>query len=273
MNLLRRLSYNPIMIRAARALHLRLALRKLYHRWAAPSDGLLTVQVAGVAGQFKVNTPEELRVLESAGGAGGEQRVIELLLSSVRPGDTIFDVGANVGLYTVLLAKKTGERGRVIAFEPEERTYEHLRGNLALNGLVNAQCFRMALGDHSGEAQLYSSQVIGNCSLLKQPGEAGGPVVAVQVVEGDRLVDAEKLPLPRIIKIDVEGYEHSVIQGLRRVLANPACEMVCCEVHPSLLPPDVESGQIGDSLSLAGFSRVERYPRWDGTFHLVAFKA
>ena len=229
------------------------------------------MKLAGTSAQFYVRTPEELRLLESAGGAGGEQRVLELLASSLKPGDVVFDVGANVGLYTVLLAKVVGDGGQVISFEPEGQTYAHLVDNLKLNSLTNVRCFRKALGERNGQARLYSNELIGGASLVRSP-EGKGPGEVVDIVEGDELVLAENLPLPRAVKIDVEGYEYAVIQGLRRTLAQCGCELVCCEVHPAHLPAEVKPGMVVDLLRSVGFSRIGTYPRWDNTFHLVAYK-
>jgi len=271
MKFLKRLTYRPEVIAAAKGFGLRPILRKWYYWWARPRDGIVRLELAGTSAQFYVRTPEELRLLESAGGAGGEQRVLERLVTSLKPGEVVFDVGANVGLYTVLLAKVVGEGGQVIAFEPEGQTYAHLLDNLKLNSLTNVRCFRKALGERSGQAKLYSGEVIGGASLLHAP-EGKGSGEVVDIVEGDQLVAAENLPLPRAVKIDVEGYEYAVIQGLRRTLAQHACQLVCCEVHPARLPADVKPEAVGDLLRSVGFSRIDTYPRWDKTFHLVADK-
>lgn len=268
---LKQLTYRPEVIALARKLHLRSILRKWYYWWARPRDGIMRVELAGTSAQFYVRTPEELRLLESAGGAGGEQRVLERLVASLKPGDVVFDVGANVGLYTVLLAKVVGDGGLVIAFEPQAHTYAHLMDNLKLNNLNNAHCFRKALGERTGQAMLSSGEVIGGSSLVHAH-EADGPGEVVDIAEGDQLVTAENLPLPRAVKIDVEGYEHAVIRGLRRTLAQHACELVCCEVHPAQLPPEIKPEAIGHLLESVGFSRIDTYPRWDNTFHLVAYK-
>jgi len=271
MRLLKRLTYTRQAIGAARSLGLRSILRKRYYWWARPRDGIVLVKLAGTSAQFYVRAPEELRLLESAGGAGGEQRVLELLISSLKPGEVVFDIGANVGLYTVLLAKAVGAEGQVISFEPEGQTYAHLLDNLKLNGLTNVRCFRKALGERSGQAMLYSNEAIGGASLLRTP-EGKGLGEVVDIVEGDHLVLAENLPLPRAVKIDVEGYEYAVIQGLRGTLAHHACQLVCCEVHPARLPADARPEMVVDLLRSVGFSRIETYPRWDKTFHLIAYK-
>jgi len=268
---LKQLTYRPEVITLAGKLHLRSILREWYYWWARPRDGIVRIELAGASAQFHVHTPEELRLLESAGGAGGEQRVLERLVTSLKPGDVVFDVGANVGLYTVLLAKVVGDGGLVIAFEPEGGTYAHLLANLKLSSLTNVRCVRKALGNRSGQAMLYSNEAIGGASLVHPP-EGKGPGELVDIVEGDQFVIAENLPMPRAVKIDVEGYECAVIQGLRATLAHHACELVCCEVHPARLPPGIKPEAVVDLLRSVGFSRFDTYSRWDKTFHLVAYK-
>ena len=259
------------MISLAGKLDLRRILRRWYYWWARPRDGIVRVKLARAHAQFYVRSPEELRLLESAGGAGGEQRVLERLVSFLRPGDVVFDVGSNVGLYAVLLAKVVGERGLVIAFEPSSQAYAHLLDNIKLNGLTNVRCFRKALGQRSAQAKLYSGDVIGGASLVDIPGQNRCGEV-VDVVEGDQWVADENLPLPRAVKIDVEGFEYAVIEGLRRTVAQHACELVCCEVHPARLPAGLGPETVAGLLTSLGFSRIDTYPRWDGTFHLVAYK-
>lgn len=271
MNSLRQVTYHPNVIKMAHLLGLRSILRRGYYWWARPSDGILKLEIAGQPVQFHVHNPEELRVLESAGGAGGEQRILEVLVRFLRPGDVVYDVGGNVGLFSAVLAKTIGPNGVLIAFEPQSRNFDHLRENLKLNGLTNFHCYLKALGDRSGQATLYASQVIGNSSLV-QHGSPDGGGETVEVITGDEFVSAEGVPLPRVVKIDVEGFEFAVIQGLRKTLSQSACELVCCEVHPSLLPSGVAPQAVELLLKEIGFTRIESFPRWDGTFHLTAYK-
>jgi len=271
LNWWKRLSYRPELLKLAHRLGLNSILRRAYFYCARPADGILQTEIAGTHVRFYTYTPEELRILESGGGAGGEERVLRRLIEFLRPADVVLDIGANVGLYTVFLAKVVGSEGLLIAFEPSRQSYAHLLENLKLNGLVNVRCFRKALGERSGQAWLSSGRVIGGSSLVHAH-EGDGPGEVVDVMEGDRLVAAENLPVPRAVKIDVEGYEHAVIQGLRRTLAQRACELVCCEVHPAQLPPEVKLETVAGLLKSFGFSRIDTYPRWDQTFHLVATK-
>ena len=271
MNALREITYHPSVIKMARWLRLRTILRRGYYWWARPAGGILELEIAGVPVQFHVRNPEELRLLESAGGAGGEQRVLEVLVEFLQPGDVVYDVGGNVGLFSTVLAKTVGSTGVLVTFEPQAQNFLHLQENLKLNGLSNFRCFRKALGDRSGKATLYASKVIGNSSLLQHGmPEAAGETV--EVIIGDEFVEAEGVPLPRAVKIDVEGFELAVLQGLRKTLAQPRCELVCCEVHPSLLPQGVAPAAVESLLKEIGFGRIHNFPRWDGTFHLVAYK-
>ena len=82
------------------------------------------------------------------------ERSLDILVHSLRPGDTVYDVGGNLGVYTVLLAKVVGEKGMVVAFEPHHETYEQLLDNVRLNGLTNVRAFQKALGERNfpGEA-------------------------------------------------------------------------------------------------------------------------
>ena len=272
MNLLKRVTYRTEIITVARWLGLRPLLRKLYFKWARPKNGILPVELAGVQARFFVRTPEELRILESAGGAGGEGQVVAQVLAFLKPGDVVYDIGANVGLYTVLLSKTVGDSGRIFAFEPEVGTCEHLVENLKLNHARNVQWYRKALGERTGQAALFTGSVIGGGSLVSQQG-GGHLEQVVEIAQGDELVAAEKLPAPRAVKIDVEGYEQSVIQGLRRTLSEPTCEMICCEIHPSMLPAGVTPEAILSQVDSLGFKHIQQFPRWDKTFHIVARKS
>jgi FkbM family methyltransferase len=206
----------------------------------------------------------------------GERSVIDLMINFVDPGDVIYDIGASIGIYSVLLAMALGDRGKVIAFEPEKQSYLHLLDNLNLNGLTNVQCIQKALGEESGEGRLYVRDGVSCPSLMAPPQNGKASHVTcerVKVEKGDRLVAEENLPLPRAVKIDVEGHEHAVIQGLCHTLAQPACKLVCCEIHPHLLPVSDPAKSIRELLQSLGFARIERQGRArDENFFFIACK-
>ena len=206
-----------------------------------------------------------------------ERHILELLVSALHPGDIVYDVGASVGLYTVLLAKAVGNQGQVIAFEPEKQSYARLLSNVELNALTNVRCIRKALGAEPGEGKISVIDGITAPSLLLLPETLRGCQVTCETVEvekGDRLVTEEKLPLPRVVKVDVEGYEYPVIQGLSQTLAQPECELVCCEIHPNLMPPGATPEDLMAALKSLGFSVIDSYPCRGGRveYHVVCRK-
>lgn len=268
---LKRISYSPTISKIIWKLRLAKIFRQLYFLLNRPLGGIIRVAVGGLETNFYVNTPWELRALESAGDIGHERHILELVLSEIQEGDVVYDIGSNFGIFAIPLAKKVGPKGRVITFEPEQQSYNHFQKNLKLNGLTNVVSFSFALGDENKESKLFLGQVTGASSLVSQP-IGGQEARIVKVVKGDSLVKDRKLPVPKLIKIDVEGYEYAVIQGLRATLSHPDCRIVCCEIHPQLLPKDIKTEQVISSLKSLGFNRINNYYRGTNEFHAIAYK-
>jgi len=232
-NFLRRLTYRAEIVKPIRVLGLRKIARRLYWFWTKPKNNIFTLEVGGIVGQFRIHTPEELRLFE--GDILLEKKSLERFLSFVCLGDIIYDIGANIGLYTIFLAKAVGEKGQVIAFEPGSQNFDRLRENMILNKLGNVRIFKKALGHATKKAKLYGEG--GRSSLISPPSERTDiDFQVVEMVRGDNFREKEDLPLPRAIKIDVEGYEYAVLQGLQRTLSLPICELCLVEVHSDLLP-------------------------------------
>ncbi len=263
---LRSLSYWPPIQRAVRALPIRGFLSRVYYGLMRPPDGVLDLEVEGIRAQFYVPSPGELRFLESF---DGEKHLFEVLARTLQPGDCLYDIGAGVGLYTVFLAKVVGELGKVIAFEPERYSFGRLQEHLKLNGLTNVRTHCLALGDRTDQGKFCVPDKRGWCSFLQSHESVSGE--RTEVVAGDLFVRAGNLPLPRAAKIDVEGHEYAVLRGLRETLAQPPCELVCCEIHPRLLPKDVKPEAVLALLRSVGFERIDLFPRAN-EYHAVAYK-
>lgn len=268
MNPLRRLTYRPGLVALARGLHISGILARCYYRWTVPPDGIVHLKVGGLNTRFHAGSPGELRLLESFPGM--EEMILSLLLSKVSAGDVVYDIGSNIGQYTIPLAKAVGKCGQVISFEPELENFERLQENVRLNSLGNVRVFRKALSDRNRQETLYSQ---GSLSSLGQEHLQGSSQQVIEVVTGDAFQRKEALSLPRAVKIDVEGHEYAVLQGLRNTLAHPACELVICEIHPMFLPAEVRPESILAFLRSLGFTRIDTctYPR-KRCFHLIAYK-
>jgi FkbM family methyltransferase len=241
-------------------------MRKLYHHWAAP-DNIFRAQVAGIPIMLHARTGRDLIWFEGAVVTDrdwSEKRALEAMLAFLNPGDTAYDVGANLGLYSVTLAKRVGEQGKVISFEPRRGTFEMLKANIDLNDLKNVRCFQKALGEQTAKLPIYTFPEEPWCSSLMEGQEkvlGGTPGVEfVEVEVGDSFRKAHDLPIPRAIKIDVEGFEYAVMRGLGETLGDPRCQFVGCEMHPHLLPPGITPQHVMDLLRSYGFNRIELSP-------------
>jgi len=162
--------------------------------------------------------------------------------------------------------------GPVIALEPEPECYQHLLDNVRLNGLTNISVFQKALGNTTTQMKLYRGPENGDSSLIAPTSKNETNYVVVVVVEGDRFLETEQLPAPRLAKIDVEGFEYSVLEGLKNTLQSPSCELLCCEIHPRLLPSQLLPVDIVNFVRSLGFVQTESYRRYD-TFHLIGRKS
>ena len=128
---------------------------------------------------------------------------------AVRPGSVVLDVGANVGSYTLLFAMWTGPEGRVFAFEPAPDAREGLRRHLALNDLADRVEIVPAAAD-----------------------DLAGQMIDVKTTTIDAFCQERNIR-PDVVKIDVEGAEADVLEGARRVLAQPGVQAFV-EFHPSV---------------------------------------
>lgn len=271
MNIIQKITYKKEFRSLARFFRLSNTFRKLYFYLFRPVSGKIIIKIGDLSGRFYVRTPGELRILESMGGGGsGEKAVLELLISKLSAGDVVYDVGGHVGLYTIFLAKAVGPQGKVITFEPEKQNYQHLLENIKLNDLNNVFVFKKALGEKDGKTKLYLGEDGGNSSLL-QIHPTNADFELVDVANGDELVKKEKLSMPKAVKIDVEGFEYSVIEGLSGALKNSACKIVCCEIHVSLLPPSIKYDDILNLLKSLGFNNLD-INRRDEEIHVIAQK-
>ena len=130
----------------------------------------------------------------------------------VRPGDTVVDVGANIGDLTLHAAALAGANGRVVAIEPHPRTFAFLQENIALNGANRVRAIHTALGSSHGLATL-SDRHSDDQNAITDTDVDGGVRVPVQ-----RLDELDISGAIHLLKIDVEGYEKYVLDGATGLL-------------------------------------------------------
>lgn len=155
------------------------------------------------------------RSLELYGEYG--QQEIDFLLWLANCEYTVYDIGANIGVYTTALAS---QGAKVYAFEPNPKNFSLLRQNT--QELANVQCYNMAIGQSVGRILVedFDPQEPGNYGSLSTRYDRG--------VEVDCMaLDYMDIPIPNLIKIDVEGRELDVLQGCKKKIA----ESVPCIVY------------------------------------------
>jgi len=131
----------------------------------------------------------------------------------IKPNSVFFDIGANVGYFSLLAAKLSKPKGHVYAFEPLPRNIKFIHKHIALNHLAKyISVIEAAVSDKNGSAHfdLGASTAMGHISYQGQ--------LEVQLVSLDELYSKDQIPAPDYIKVDVEGAEYEVLNGARRIL-------------------------------------------------------
>ena len=169
-----------------------------------------------------------------------EPHFAELFSLLVRPGDRCVDVGANVGVHTVRLAKLAGQHGTVIGIEPDPEIVRRAQRNVALNGLETVQLVNAAASDQPGEMQLYRPSPWdtnrARASLVHHPYLTGATATVPVVTLDDVCADG---PVS-LIKIDVEGHEAAVVRGAAATI-DREMPSVIFEYAPELLQGAAQS--------------------------------
>ena len=193
----------------------------------------------------------------------------------VQPGDTAVDIGANLGVYSVLLSRLCGPRGRVWAFEPVPNTYWRLRETLALNRCENVIPVQAAICERDGTERmnLFAPQFSEwNTFGIPPPRSVNwkriSPRESVEVPARalDRFCESERIDRINFLKVDVEGFEHSVFRGAEHLLKEHRIDYICFEIAKQpLASAGVESREIFAALEAHGYASY-RFNRAMGSF-------
>ena len=226
----------------------------LYHLFNTSIDKTLMVDGIRFDGSAPIPFRRAMTLLET------EPETILWINTYMNDGDVFYDVGANIGLYTLYAASKRNVQVR--AFEPMCTNFDILNRNIFLNGLKDrAVAFNIALNDTTALSEF-------NMSAF-EPGKAGhdfGGASAeeagfepayrqgVMGVSMDELVATFGQPFPNHVKIDVDGNEPKIIKGMKSVLADKRLKSIVVELAPDSKPDD---RQALDAIQSAGFTLLE----------------
>lgn len=145
-----------------------------------------------------------------------EWRERRFLNSYLRRGDIFVDIGANIGLFTLIASHRVGDSGKVFSFEPCAKTYQRLVRNVELNRMNNVKCLQMALSDCSGQVQMNSS-LDGHDAWNSVVAPIAGSAFVTEMVRTVKWDDFARehnlMGRVNMMKIDVEGWESHVLAG------------------------------------------------------------
>jgi FkbM family methyltransferase len=195
-----------------------------------------------------------------------ELGVTDFLLKSnvLKKGDAVLDIGANIGYYVLLESKMVGNLGKVYAVEPVGNNMKQLRYNLKLNGVTNVSVSQFAFGAKDSVEKIFISEGC-NWSTLNPRGTHSHLVVGTEDVKV-KTVDSflRGKQLPKLIRMDVEGYEHEILKGMPETLKKGVKLLI--EVHTTYIP-DLDSffellEKNGYSVKFSVFENREGYSKY-----------
>lgn len=191
-----------------------------------------------------------------------EAVVLEWLRKNLKSGDTFWDIGANIGFYSVLAARLVGPAGFVVAVEADPNVAEIVTRNFEVNRLANARVISGAVTDHTGTVRLGRAPATGWTGLYYgRPDEW----IDVPAFTGDSLLKSLGAEQIDAVKIDVEGAEGGVLAGMTELLSKMR-PLLLIEVHRMHAGVEERVSQI---LAAARFE-WEILDRVDATMHIAA---
>ena len=216
-----------------------------------------TVIVRDEHGEFRFACSNRQEVLRAKTLFVKEEGTCAWIRETLRPGDVFFDVGANIGLYTLIAARQLNAQGRVYAFEPHAASFQHLCTNLLINRLgPSVVPLSIALNDKEGLLDFnYAIWQAGASAsqLVDQTGPQAGLMELKYAAPIDALVERGWLPPPTAVKLDVDGREPEILKGMARLFASPR--------RPLSVQVEIQKGDRGDVIALMqsmGY-RMERH--------------
>ncbi len=214
---------------------------------------ILTPLLPPASAEFDLRVPGEAKVSLSYRETLGlssllygtfEKTELSFVSRYVRQGDTAFDIGANVGIFSVVLGAIVGKSGHVVAIEPVSENVSRLKRNLAKNDLDNVNVMPLALGAAEGRLLLHLAKDAAYHSLgVVEKAFSADEVIFVEVRRLDDVWSEMGCPVVSFVKIDVEGAEGDVLRGAEAFL-KACCPVLLIEANTKEHLGDL-SGRLG----------------------------
>jgi len=189
-----------------------------------------------------------------------ERAETRVFLQLLRPGAVLLDVGANVGYYTALGMRALGPAGKVIALEPDPESFSFLQQTVQANSGAPVLCINKAAGRESGTGTLFTStENRGDNRMYSN--QLADSSCAVEIVSIDELLAELGVRQVDIVKIDVQGFEHYVLAGMRHTFAASRDVAMMMEFWPSgISAARSDPGAVLEMLEAQAFRLFEILP-------------
>jgi FkbM family methyltransferase len=190
-----------------------------------------------------------------------EVSVERILLSNLHPGTVFYDVGAHIGVFSLIAARNLGVQGSVFAFEPDPSNVRRIEEHVARNQLGTIRIIPKAVSSTDGRqrfqrASFQSSMNRG--ALVEDATLAEEATIEVDCITLDAV--ARENVLPSLIKVDVEGFEAAVLQGSEEIF-RAAKPLLVCEIHHEQASSDVTRWLFERGYNFQWLENSTTYPR------------
>lgn len=170
--------------------------------------------VRPLTGNFKIKCDTNTWIGAKVAFTGDyEPNLKKVFRDHIRQGDCVLDIGANIGLHTLYFSELVGTSGQVVAFEPVPSNFRKLEANIELNNYQNINPVPVALSNRNEKIQIAADEGSTNPGAYNLFDQSGNTVIDCKI--GDEVVRDQRV---HFIKIDVEGYESFVIEGLTETI-------------------------------------------------------
>jgi len=159
-----------------------------------------------------------------------ESLITKKIQEIIKENNVVIDIGAWIGYYTLLVAKKVGPKGKIIAIEPHYKNFQRIKKNVELNKFSNVSVLNLAVSNKTGNATLIEQQD-GSCKHKITYDDTGQ--TKLETLDNIRVKSG--LSKINLIIMDIEGYEFLALKGLVKSLSKKNIKNIICEIHPKQL--------------------------------------
>lgn len=199
-----------------------------------------------------------------------EDRFGNAINNQIQPGDIVWDIGANLGIYTQIFLDSVSSTGSIVAFEPVIPCFQKLQQKFSDVSNVYLKNIGMGAKDEVSFIRIEQDPLAATHNIvdLDKASETSDNLHKVEIRSSDSFIASEPELIPNIIKIDVEGYEGQVIDGMKNLLSNPKLRCVGIEVHFGLLN---DRGEVNRPQEIEKILKQNNFiVRWTDSSHILA---